>query len=217
MSHVKVLPCFMFFYVLIFVAVELFWHIGDMERMVFTLTPSLIIFLCLTSSELSTYYNHYSLLNLFNLVYLFISWYLLPENPIYRIPMTVDHFIGGLEDGLLDLALVLKQGRAKCKTFITNEYFNENETRIQQGRTNFSLCFDIKVFLATNMEKDGMNLISSNESLATLSKYDVQETFDNDKIKEKYSQFEKFVEVRNHNSWFRLPDGHFVRTPNGAV
>ena len=54
-------------------------------------------------------------------------------------------------------------------------------------------------FLATNMEKDGMNLISSNESLATLSKYDVQETFDNDKIKEKYSQFEKFVEVRNHN------------------
>ena len=48
--------------------------------------------------------------------------------------MTVDHFIGGLEDGLLDLALVLKQGRAKCKTFITNEYFNENETRIQQGQ-----------------------------------------------------------------------------------
>ena len=43
-----------------------------------------------------------------------------------------------------------------------------------------------------------MNLISSNESLATLSKYDVQETFDNDKIKEKYSQFEKFVEVKNH-------------------
>lgn len=42
-----------------------------------------------------------------------------------------------------------------------------------------------------------MNLISSNESLATLSKYDVQETFDNDKIKEKYSQFEKFVEVKN--------------------
>lgn len=41
-----------------------------------------------------------------------------------------------------------------------------------------------------------MNLISSNESLATLSKYDVQETFDNDKIKEKYSQFEKFVEVK---------------------
>ena len=35
MSHVKVLPCFMFFYVLIFVAVELFWHIGDMERRVF--------------------------------------------------------------------------------------------------------------------------------------------------------------------------------------
>ena len=55
--------------------------------------------------------------------------------------MTVDHFIGGLEDGLLDLALVLKQGRAKCKTFITNEYFNENETRIQQGQTNCSLCF----------------------------------------------------------------------------
>ena len=115
--------------------------------------------------------------------------------------MTVDHFIGGLEDGLLDLALVLKQGRAKCKTFITNEYFNENETRIQQGQTNFSLCFDIKIVLATNMEKDGMNLISSNESLATLSKYDVQETFDNDKIKEKYSQFEKFVEVRNHNKF----------------
>ena len=72
---------------------------------------------------------------------LFISWYLLPENPIYRIPMTVDHFIGGLEDGLLDLALVLKQGRAKCKTFITNEYFNENETRIQQGQTNCSHYF----------------------------------------------------------------------------
>ena len=36
MSHVKVLPCFMFFYVLIFVAVELFWHIGDMERRVFS-------------------------------------------------------------------------------------------------------------------------------------------------------------------------------------
>ena len=50
------------------------------------------------------------------------------------------------------------------------------------------------------MEKDGMNLISSNESLATLSKYDVQETFDNDKIKEKYTQFERFVEVRNYNS-----------------
>ena len=47
------------------------------------------------------------------------------------------------------------------------------------------------------MEKDGMNLISSNESLATLSKYDVQETFDSDKIKEKYTQFERFVEVRD--------------------
>ena len=55
------------------------------------------------------------------------------------------------------------------------------------------------------MEKDGMNLISSNESLATLSKYDVQETFDSDKIKEKYTQFERFVEVRDCiysiNSW----------------
>ena len=50
-----------------------------------------------------------------------------------------------------------------------------------------------------------MNLISSNESLATLSKYDVQETFDSDKIKEKYTQFERFVEVRDCiysiNSW----------------
>ena len=121
--------------------------------------------------------------------------------------MTVDHFIGGLEDGLLDLALVLKQGRAKCKTFITNEYFNENETRIQQGQTNCSHYFQIKIVLATNMEKDGMNLISSNESLATLSKYDVQETFDNDKIKEKYSQFEKFVEVKNHA---RIPYKIFI-------
>ena len=95
MSHVKVSPCFMFFYVLIFVAVEIFWHIGGMER----------------------------------------------------IPMTVDQFIDGLEDGLFDLALVLKQGRAKCKTFITNEYFNENETRIQQGQTNCSHYFVINCIL----------------------------------------------------------------------
>lgn len=67
-------------------------------------------------------------------------------------------------------------------------------------RLPLALVREIKVsfLLATNMEKDGMNLISSNESLATLSKYDVQETFDNDKIKEKYSQFEKFVEVRKY-------------------
>ena len=62
--------------------------------------------------------------------------------------MTVDHFIGGLEDGLLDLALVLKQGRAKCKTFITNEYFNENETRIQQGQNcigyTFTCCISVQ-------------------------------------------------------------------------
>ena len=63
--------------------------------------------------------------------------------------MTVDHFIGGLEDGLLDLALVLKQGRAKFKTFITNEYFNENETRIQQGQKHASTVVPVSLFEPT--------------------------------------------------------------------
>ena len=64
--------------------------------------------------------------------------------------MTVDHFIGGLEDGLLDLALVLKQGRAKCKTFITNEYFNENETRIQQGQKPTCTVVSVSLYNQTN-------------------------------------------------------------------
>ena len=60
----------------------------------------------------------------------------------------------GLEDSLLDLALVLKQGKAKCKNnFIPSECYTETETRIQQS---------------ANMEKDGINLISSTERLGLI-------------------------------------------------
>ena len=69
--------------------------------------------------------------------------------------MTVDFFMGGLEDSLLDLALVLKNGKAKNKNnFIPSEFYTETETRIQQS---------------ANIEKDGINLISSTERILDLN------------------------------------------------
>ena len=91
-----------------------------------------------------------------------------------RIPMTIDYFINGLEDGLLDLAMVLKSGTAKKGPEL---FQTDNETRIQQAHSGLD-----------------KSLIESNESLATLTKYDVHNTFETDNTRNKYHQFEAFIQ-----------------------